>query len=491
MSIKHTQFDEYVKKCNSRGVIVSSEGQLFTVDGLKGAHPGEKVVLSSGAEAFVFGVGERTTDLVLVSGNTPATGEEVVRTEEQMAFPCSEHLIGKILSPLGVDYVTSEHHHAGELAIESKAAGIAKRAKITTSLRTGSLLVDTLLPLGRGQRELLLGDRKTGKTQFALNTLITQAKLGTVCIYVAIGKPLSSVKELIRKLEDHKVLDQTAIIASSPSDPAGLIYLTPFSGMRLAEYFRDLGRDVLIVLDDLTTHARSYRQLSLLARRFPGRNAYPGDIFYLHARLLERAGNFKVESKTVSITCLPIAETQQGDFTGYIQTNLMSMTDGHLYFDEERFLEGQRPAIHPFLSVTRVGRQTKSSLLRETISEITSFLSRGERLAQLSHFGQELSDDAKVALHKAEKFGLLFKLEVLGRWEEWFQFFMIALIWDGYWLTSEADTLKTDMERLHTLSREHHQYATAIQTLGQATSLADASKQARSIADQMFAHQQQ
>ena len=404
-------------------------------------------------------------------------------------FPASEHLLGKIVSPLGDDYISSYRMRTPEpLEVEIKASGISRRAKIKTQCLTGSLLVDTLLPLGMGQRELLLGDRKTGKTQFAKDTLITQARLGTICIYVSIGKPLSSVKAMAQTLREHECLEKVVIIASSPEDPAGLILLTPFSGMRLAEYFRDMGQDTLIVLDDVTTHARAYRQLSLLARRFPGRNAYPGDIFYLHARLLERAGNFKItDDKTVSITCLPIAETEQGDLTGYIQTNLMSMTDGHLYFDEERFLEGQRPAIHPFLSVTRVGRQTRTPLMRETISTVTSFLSQAERLLQISHFSQELSADAKDTLHKADKLSLLFNLPQLGNYESWFQFFMIALVWDGYWITSENDTLLSDLHRLHALTSKHSTVREKVGKVELSSSLFEAGQLARKTANDIFA----
>ncbi len=475
----------YQKQKKSSGQTIATQGQLFTLSGLNGATLMERIIFENGSEGFVFSIEEDVTDIVLTSGHIPHPGIKAVRTGKTVSFTTSDHLLGQVLSPLGKNIVTDQVNAHGEtLDLTGHVYGIADRLKITNQCLTGSLFVDTLLPLGQGQRELLLGDRKTGKTRFALDALINQPK-ETVCIYVAIAKSLSSVKALRQYLEQQKKLDQTVIIASSPEDPAGLIHLTPLSGMRLAEYFRDQGRNVLIILDDLSSHARSYRQISLLARRFPGRNAYPGDIFYVHAHLLERAGNFKFAKKEVSITCLPIAETQQGDLTGYIPTNLMSMTDGHLYFDEDRFLEGKRPAIHPFLSVTRVGRQTKTPLLREAISEMTSFLSKAERLTQISHFGQELSDDAKTTLAKAHKLETIFNLPELGRYTEWFSFFIICLVWDGYWNHADDETLVGDIKKLHQLS---HQEESRIKKLLTEPTFASAGKDARMIADSLFLH---
>lgn len=476
-------FENYLKQHMSKGTIISSEGTLFQTDGLPGVVPQEMVIVETGAVGFVFGISKGLVDIVLTHGELPAPGEEVVRTGMTMSFPASNSLVGHIVSPLGVDYLTQTQHHGDLVPVEQKALGIAKRAKIDKQLLTGSVLVDMLLPLGMGQRELILGDRKTGKTHFAIESIVSQAKKGTICIYVAIGNPLSAVKELALYLEKEGVMDKTVIIATSPEDPAGLIHLAPFSGMRQAEYLRDQGQDTLIIFDDLSSHARSYRQLSLLARRFPGRNSYPGDIFYLHARLLERAGNFSLDgAENVSITCLPIAETQQGDLTGYIQTNIMSMTDGHLFFDEERFLEGARPAIHPFLSVTRVGRQTTAPLIRKAISDLTSFLTRAQELSQVSHFGQELSDDAKVTLEKADKLNFLFTLPGFGNYTQSFQFFIIALIWDGYWLRSYHDTVQDDIQKLHKLRPD----GKTLEGLLELENLTEAGHQARKIDDQLF-----
>ena len=241
---------------------------------------------------------------------------------------------------------------------------------------TGMTLVDLMIPLGRGQRELVLGDRKTGKTQFLLQAALAQASVGTVCVYACIGKKKAEILRVKEFFAKEGILDKTVIVASSSQDSTGEIFTCPYTAMAVAEFFRDRGQDTLVLLDDMTTHAKFYREMSLLLRKFPGRDSYPGDIFHIHSKLLERSGNFVIKKDgnemDVAITCLPAAETIQGDLTGYIQTNLMSMTDGHIYFDNELFFKGRRPAINPFISVTRVGYQTQTSLRKEMWAALVS-----------------------------------------------------------------------------------------------------------------------
>lgn len=488
MTTNYFHFQDYTAQGLSQGVITSSQGHFLTAQGLVGATLFELIALENETEAFVFSMKGESVDLVLLTNTDCAPGTKVVRTGKHVTYPCTDKILGKAVNPLGIDILTHHRFQSEEnRPLESPVRGISERAKITEPFDTGILIVDTLLPLGKGQRELLLGDRKTGKSQFALDTVVTQAKRGVICIYAMIGKSQTATKQIAEYFAKQNVLGNIVIIATSPDDTAGLIHLTPFAAMTLAEYFCDQGKETTVILDDLTTHAKSYRQLSLLARRFPGRNAYPGDIFYLHSRLLERAGNFTQGKKSVSITCLPIAETQQADMTGYIQTNLMSMTDGHLYFDADLFLEGHRPAVHPFVSVTRVGKQTKSPLLRETISELTSFLSRTQRLEQVSHFGQELSEEARGNLHKAAKLTFLFDLHTTGSWDSSFQFFLIALVWDGYWPNSELDVVEQDITKLLMLEKAHFYIKEELDKLLKSESLAKAGKQARIIADHTFA----
>lgn len=236
-----------------------------------------------------------------------------------------------------------------------------------------------------------------------MQTILTQAKQKHICIYAAIGKKRLDIKDTEEFFRKNGITDQIIIIATGFDDPIGLSYLVPFSAMTISEYFRDQGYDVFLALDDLTTHAKFYREISLLGKKFPGRNSYPGDIFYTHAKLLERAGNFVTKNGEKAITCLPVVETAQGDLSGYIQTNIMSMTDGHLYFDSDLFAKGRRPAINPFLSVTRVGRQTQSTLKRDINREILSFLTISEKMQNFSHFGAELTEASKVTLAVGDK----------------------------------------------------------------------------------------
>jgi F-type H+-transporting ATPase subunit alpha len=277
-------------------------------------------------------------------------------------------------------------------------------------MATGVALIDLLIPLGRGQRELVIGDRKTGKTSLLLTTIKKQVDEGVIAIYAAIGKKKSEIKKLQEFFTKEKLIDKMIMVATSSYDSPSLIYETPYAAMSIAEYFRDQGVHSLIILDDLSTHAKFYRELSLLSRRFPGRDSYPGDVFYIHSKLLERAGNFKhPKVGEVSITCLPVIELVEGDLAGYIATNLMGITDGHIYLDSNIYYQGMRPAVNIPLSVTRVGRQTLGKLPREINKVLMAFLSRYDRLQNLSHFGQELTDDVKKALHLGEMIYAFFK----------------------------------------------------------------------------------
>jgi F-type H+-transporting ATPase subunit alpha len=305
-----------------------------------------------------------------------------------------------------------------------------------------------LIPLGKGQRELVIGDRKTGKTNFLLQTMYTQAKKGVVCIYAAIGKKKQDVKIAEEYFAKKGVTSQIIIMASLAEDPISAIFITPYAAITLAEYFRDSGRDVLIVLDDLNTHAKFYREISLLGKRFPGRNAYPPDIFYTHAKLLERAGNFVQKNGSTAITCIPVVETVQGDITGYIQTNLMSMTDGHIYFDVDLFAKGRRPAINPFLSVTRVGRQTQTNLRRTISRELISFMTLREKIENFAHFGAETNATVKNTLITGDQITAFFDQTSEVIMEIDLQTFLFSLIWFGAWKSKTFDQLKQDMTNI-------------------------------------------
>ncbi len=337
--------------------------------------------------------------------------------------------------------------------IDIRPPGIGDRQKINKTFETGVALVDLILPLGKGQRELIIGDRKTGKTNFILQTMLTQARQGVICIYVAIGKKQQAIRKTDDFLKNHGISDMSVIVGTSANDSPGVIYLAPYTGMRIAEYFKEQGRDTVVIFDDLTTHARYYRQISLLIKRFPGRNSYPADIFYAHARLLERAGNFIVKKADGteaenSITCLPIAETVQGDLSGYIQTNVMSITDGHLYFDIDLFTKGRRPPIHPFLSVTRIGRQTQSSLRQTLNREILSFLSMYEKMQNFTHFGAEVSTSVAATLATGNKITAFFDQIGEDVIPLDLQIFLFSLLWVDVWREKDIPVMKEDMNRI-------------------------------------------
>ena len=398
-------FDYYLNLTQEIGYVEKTTSSIVYARGLPKAKPEEIILFENQALGQVLSLTQSLTEILVFSENSIRPGTRAVRTNEILEIPVGFELLGTVIDPLGYPIETSELKKTPKekRSVNSQASGILTRKKIKNPLETGVSIVDLVIPLGQGQKELIIGDRKTGKTNFLLQSISTQAKKGNVCVYAAIGKRKIEIKELKDFFKKHKIADKVVVVASSPQDPPGAIYLTPYSAMTISEYFRDAGKDVLLVLDDLSTHAKFYREISLLAKRFPGRNSYPGDIFYIHAKLLERAGNFITTKGERSITCFPVAQTLQGDLSGYIQTNLMSMTDGHLYFDADLFSKGRRPAINPFLSVTRVGKQTQSPLKRTINREILSFLTLFEKIQNFTHFGAELNEGVKATLKTGDK----------------------------------------------------------------------------------------
>jgi F-type H+-transporting ATPase subunit alpha len=324
-------------------------------------------------------------------------------------------------------------NHPEPRPVEIKPLGIADRVKIDRWIESGISVVDLLVPLGYGQRELVIGDRKTGKSHLLLQMLVHQIKQGAIGIYCAIGKQSSEIKQLEDWLRQQGVWERCILVAAIASATPGEIYLAPMTAMTHAEYFRDQGQDVLLILDDLATHARYYREIGLSARQIPGRESYPGDVFHIHAELLERAGNFKVGKKVAAITCLPVCESVAGDFTGYIPTNLMSITDGHWYLDTEIFLEGVRPALNVFLSVTRVGRQTQTKLAREIGEQVLAALKQDEVASRFLQFGSELTPEARGVLDRGTRLKRMFN-QIGGLIvPRDLQLLMVTMAWEGIW----------------------------------------------------------
>ncbi|TMI87029.1 MAG: hypothetical protein E6H08_19915 [Bacteroidetes bacterium] len=359
-------------------------------------------------------------------------GTKLTRTNKQLTIPVGIELLGKLINPFGVPLSVSEAAITtmDERLIDTPPPGVDTRARIKKPFTTGSTLVDMMVPLGKGQKELIIGDRKTGKSSFLLTTIANQIAQGTIAIYAAIGKKKSDIKHLEEIMTKYGLQEKFIIVATSSDDSPGLIYVTPFTAMTIAEYFRDIGQDVVVVLDDLTTHAKFYREISLVAKNFPGRDSYPGDIFYTHARLLERAGNFKHKTEgEVAITCLPIVEIVEGDLTGYIATTLMGITDGHIFFDSDIFFKGRRPAVNIGLSVTRVGRQTQTQVKRDITRELTSFLTLYEKMQTLSHFGTELTENVKNILATGNSIYDFFDEQYTLVVPEKVQLILFCLIW--------------------------------------------------------------
>lgn len=426
-------FKQQLKEIQEYGIVTQVSHPIVIVKGLENAHLHEMVLFESGEMGEVFLIHQDSISVLVFSKHPINVGLRVTRTDESIAVPVGHELLGKIIDPLG-NSISEEKEYAKPhetRILETHPLGITKRLKITESFLTGVALIDTMIPLGKGQKELIIGDRKTGKTSILLASMKHQIMEGSIAIYAAIGKKRTDIKKIEQSLTDQGIEKSALIVATTSYDSPSLIFLTPFTAMTIAEYFRDKGRNVVVIFDDLSTHARFYREISLLAKRFPGRDSYPGDIFYTHARLLERAGNFKhgEEGKSVSITAFPIAEITEGDFTGYIPTNLMGMTDGHIFFDSNVYYKGRRPAINVALSVTRVGRQTQSPLARSINRELTTFLALYEKMQNLSHFGAELTDTVKQVLSTGGMIYNYFNQDYFVVIPQTVQLVLFALVW--------------------------------------------------------------
>ncbi len=441
-------FKYYLETSGEVGFVEESLQSIAYASGLPKACLQEIILFETGETGMVLSLKKDQVEILVFSKYPVRVGTKVTRTNQIMQIPVGFSYIGRVIDPFGnlIDKIAPFIKPEEYTPIERNPTGINTRRRINKSFESGVTMVDMLVPLGFGQRELIIGDRKTGKTNFLLQTVLNQARLGVICIYAAIGKKRMDVKKAENFFIKNNIMNQVVLMASSSEDPVGNIYLTPYAAMSLAEYFRDQGKNVLLVLDDMFTHAKFYREISLLGRRFPGRNSYPADIFYSHARLMERAGNFITPQGEVSITCLPVIETIQGDLSGFIQTNLMSMTDGHIYFDIDLFTKGRRPSINPFLSVSRVGRQTQTPLKRSLQREIMSFLTLHETLESFSHFGAEATTSIKVTMAKGEKLFGFFEQGTNDVVSETLQIFLFALVWTGLWDQKPSMQLKTDIK---------------------------------------------
>lgn len=387
------------------GIVEKIGDGIATVIGMKNAMAGELVEMPHNVSGMVLNLNPDSVGIVLMGGETKIKeGDIVRRTGRIMEVPVGENLLGRVVSAIGnpIDG-KGEIVAAAHRPVESPAHGIADRQPVDTPLQTGIKCIDALVPIGRGQRELIIGDRGTGKTAVAIDTIINQKGLGVICIYVAIGQKASTIARIVRTLEQHGAMEYTIIVAATAADSAPLQYLAPYAGVTMAEYFMDQGKDVLCVYDDLSKHAVAYRAMSLLLRRPPGREAYPGDVFYLHSRLLERAARLNDELKGGSITALPIIETLAGDVGGFIPTNVISITDGQIFLESELFYAGIRPAINSGLSVSRVGGAAQIKAMKQVAGTLRLDLAQFRELAAFAQFASDLDKATKAQLDRGQR----------------------------------------------------------------------------------------
>ena len=420
------------------GVVIRVGDGVAWVHGLSKAGYSEVLEFETDGgtvEAFALNLMEDEIGAVILGGEEKVkAGASVRRKGAVLDVPVGEELLGRVVDPLGRPLDGGPAIKTKQRGlIERPAIGVMGRKSVHEPLMTGIMSIDAMFPIGRGQRELIIGDRQTGKTAIAIDTMINQArqKTGVVNVYVAIGQKLSKIARLVDRLKEEGVMEQTIVVATSPSDAASLLYLAPYAGTAMGEYFRDNGGHALMLYDDLTKHAVAYRQMSLLLRRPPGREAYPGDVFYLHSRLLERSAKLSDELGAGSLTALPIIETQAGDISAYIPTNVISITDGQIFLETDLFYQGIRPAISAGLSVSRVGGAAQTKAVKSVGGNLKLGLSQFRELASFAQFGSDLDDATKAQIDRGQRLTELLKQSQYQPMSVWEQFVSIHAVTSG------------------------------------------------------------
>ncbi|MGB0834491.1 MAG: F0F1 ATP synthase subunit alpha [Psychrobium sp.] len=413
---------EVVSEARNEGTIVSVSDGILRINGLADVMQGEMIELPGSRYAIALNLERDSVGAVVMGPYADlAEGVKVKSTGRILEVPVGRGLLGRVVNTLGepIDGKGAVDND-GYSPVEVIAPGVIDRQSVDEPVQTGIKAIDTMIPVGRGQRELIIGDRQTGKTAIAIDAIIAQKDSGIKCVYVAIGQKNSTISNVVRKLEEHGALENTIVVVASAAEAAALQYLAPYSGCAMGEYFRDRGEDALIVYDDLTKQAVAYRQISLLLRRPPGREAYPGDVFYLHSRLLERASrvnvdyvekftNGEVKGKTGSLTALPIIETQAGDVSAFVPTNVISITDGQIFLETDLFNSGLRPAVNPGISVSRVGGAAQTKIIKKLSGGIRTALAQYRELAAFAQFSSDLDDATRAQLEHGQRVTELMK----------------------------------------------------------------------------------
>ena len=406
-SVIKKQIENYKVKLETAetGTVIQVADGIARIHGLDNAMQGELLLFPGEVYGMVMNLEEDNVGCVLLGDSRSISEGDLVKTTGRVVeVPVGDAMLGRVVNALGQPIDDKGPIQTTKSRrIERVAPGVISRKSVDTPLQTGIKAIDAMVPIGRGQRELIIGDRQTGKTAIALDTIINQKGLDVYCIYVAIGQKASTVANIVKTLTEYEAMSYTTIVASTASEMAPLQYIAPYAGCAIGEEWMEEGKDVLIVYDDLSKHAQAYRTLSLLLRRPPGREAYPGDVFYLHSRLLERAAKLSDELGGGSLTALPIIETQAGDVSAYIPTNVISITDGQIYLETEMFNSGFRPAVNPGLSVSRVGGAAQIKAMKKIAAPIRVELAQYRELAAFSQFGSELDDDTKEKLAQGER----------------------------------------------------------------------------------------
>jgi F-type H+-transporting ATPase subunit alpha len=425
-------------KIQNVGAVEKNTDGVVLVSGLNKAFMGEIIEFQEGSRGVVLNLDEDNVSIILFNnGLTIQEGMSAKTTGQSLTIKASEELLGRVVNPIGIPLDGKPEIKKGkEMPLERIAAGVVEREGVNTPLKTGIKAIDAMFPIGRGQRELIIGDRGLGKTAVAVDAIINQRQQGkglkpVISIYVAIGQKQNTVARVVDKLKQENAMDNTIVVVAGASDPATLQYLAPYAGVAIAEYFLEKGQDVLIVYDDLTKHAWAYRQLSLVLRRPAGREAYPGDIFYLHSRLLERAVRLNEKNGGGSITALPIIETQANDISAYIPTNVISITDGQIYLQADLFNSGIRPAISTGMSVSRVGGNAQTPAMKSVSGKLKLEMSQFQELAAFSQFGSDLDPETTAQLERGKRMNEILKQPQYQPFSESWEIVSIALVTNG------------------------------------------------------------
>lgn len=431
------------------GIVLRVGDGVAWIHGLRSAGYSEVVEIETAGgvvEAFALNLLEDEIGAVLLGEDSEVKAGQSVRLKGSvLTVPVGPELLGRVVDPLGRPLDGGPAIKTKQQGlVERNAPGVMDRKSVHEPLMTGIVAIDAMFPIGRGQRELIIGDRQTGKTALTIDTMINQAKqkTGVINVYVAVGQKLSKIARLVERLKAEGVMEQTIIVATSPADPASLLYLAPYAGTAMGEYFRDNSQHALMIYDDLTKHAVAYRQMSLLLRRPPGREAYPGDVFYLHSRLLERSSKLSDALGGGSLTALPIIETQAGDISAYIPTNVISITDGQIFLETDLFYQGIRPAISAGLSVSRVGGAAQTAAVKSVSSHLKLGLSQFRELASFAQFGSDLDDATKKTIERGQRLTELLKQHQYLPMSVWQQVASILCVTEGYFDKVPASKIK-------------------------------------------------